>query len=210
MFFILSNNLIEKASADTVQDATVSIDSSSQNTTNSTNTSTTDASVTTSSSNHAPVSIVNYSNEVTESSDTYDYSKKYTIDTNNTYVEPVAEPTMAPSTHTGITTIPSTTNTVNTTVVATPEATVTPSNTTNVAITKRIFIGDSRTVGMQQTIGSVNGVVWSCKSSMGLSWMKSTGVPNIESQITSGTAVIILMSLYIIGIEFPIRRTNGG
>ena len=48
-FFILSNNFINKVAADEV----------------------TKASITT---NHAPVSIVNYSNEVTESSDTYNYN----------------------------------------------------------------------------------------------------------------------------------------
>ena len=34
--------------------------------------------------------------------------------------------------------------------------------------------------------------VWSCKGSMGLDWMKSTGVPNIESSIASGNRVIIV------------------
>ena len=37
--------------------------------------------------------------------------------------------------------------------------------------------------------------IWSCKSAMGLDWMKSTGVPNVENQITTGTAVIILMGV---------------
>ncbi len=66
------------------------------------------------------------------------------------------------------------------------------SSTTSVS--KVIFVGDSRTVGMQQTVGS-NNDIWSCKSSMGLDWMKSTGIPNISGQITNGSAVVILMGV---------------
>lgn len=57
-----------------------------------------------------------------------------------------------------------------------------------------IFIGDSRTVGMKNAIGS-NSDLWSCKESQGLSWMKSVGIPNIESRITSTTGVCILMGI---------------
>ena len=60
--------------------------------------------------------------------------------------------------------------------------------------TKIIFIGDSRTVGMHQVVGS-DGNIWSCKTSMGLSWMKSTGVPSIENQIAKECAVCILMGI---------------
>lgn len=56
-----------------------------------------------------------------------------------------------------------------------------------------IFVGDSRTVGMQAAIGNDSGDVWSGKVSMGLNWMKSTGVPNIESQIEEGSNVVIMM-----------------
>lgn len=59
---------------------------------------------------------------------------------------------------------------------------------------KVIFVGDSRTVGMQQAVGS-NNDVWSCKNSMGLSWMQSSGIPAIDSQVTSGTAVVVLMGV---------------
>lgn len=59
---------------------------------------------------------------------------------------------------------------------------------------KLILIGDSRTVHMKLAVGN-NDNVWSCKSAMGLSWMKSTGVPAIESKVTSDSAVCILMGI---------------
>lgn len=62
-------------------------------------------------------------------------------------------------------------------------------------VTRYIFIGDSRTVGMRSAVTSSSSDVWSCKSGMGYDWMKSTGVPNIENSITSGSAVIILMGV---------------
>jgi lysophospholipase L1-like esterase len=81
----------------------------------------------------------------------------------------------------------------------------------NSNIGTRYFIGDSRTVQMYcylhgdwrgSTISNLasglyesNGDVWSSKGSMGLDWMKSTGIPNIESKISSGSAVIILMGV---------------
>lgn len=64
----------------------------------------------------------------------------------------------------------------------------------NTSVSKVIFVGDSRTVGMKQSVGT-NNDVWSCKSSMGLSWMKSTGIPNVDSQISSGSAVVVLMGV---------------
>jgi len=57
-----------------------------------------------------------------------------------------------------------------------------------------IFIGDSRTVGMKSAVGN-NSHIWSCKVGMGLNWMKSTGVPDVESQIDSNKAVVILMGV---------------
>ena len=80
---------------------------------------------------------------------------------------------------------------------------------------RKFFIGDSRTVQMyinlfgdwssttvnklsSGTTDSKNDV-WSCKGSMGLDWMKSTGVPNIESSIASGNRVIILMGVNDLG-----------
>lgn len=59
---------------------------------------------------------------------------------------------------------------------------------------KIIFIGDSRTVGMKDAVGS-NDHIWSCKSSTGFSWMKATGVPAIENQIDQDTAIVILMGV---------------
>lgn len=59
---------------------------------------------------------------------------------------------------------------------------------------KIIFIGDSRTVGMKNAVGS-NDHIWSCEVGKGLSWMKSTGVPNIEQQINQDTAIVILMGV---------------
>lgn len=72
-----------------------------------------------------------------------------------------------------------------------------PVTTTPEVTTKKlIFVGDSRTVGMQSAVGDQGkNDVWSCKSSMGLNWMKSTGIPNIESQITNGSCIIILMGV---------------
>ena len=77
--------------------------------------------------------------------------------------------------------------------------------------TRRIFIGDSRTVQMYvHLFGTWNnstmsrlargtldtrGDIWSCKSGEGLKWMNSTGIPNIEGRISSNTALIILMGV---------------
>lgn len=61
-------------------------------------------------------------------------------------------------------------------------------------VNKLIFIGDSRTVGMEMAVGE-NNDIWSSKGSMGLNWMRQEGVPNIESNIGNGTAVIILMGV---------------
>lgn len=57
-----------------------------------------------------------------------------------------------------------------------------------------VIIGDSRTVGMKSAVGSNNNI-WSAKVGMGLSWMKSTGVPAVESSINSNTDVVILMGV---------------
>lgn len=76
---------------------------------------------------------------------------------------------------------------------------------------RRIFVGDSRTVQMYiYLFGSWNnattsklsrgttdskGDLWSARGGKGLSWMQSTGIPNIESSISNGTALIILMGV---------------
>ncbi len=57
-----------------------------------------------------------------------------------------------------------------------------------------IMIGDSRCVQMKNHVGEGNNT-WSCKGSMGLNWMKSTGVPNIESKIGNGTKIVIMMGV---------------
>lgn len=150
---------------------------------------TADASITTDTSTYtsvptsrkAPVSIQNYSNVVTESADTYDYLSRPTTAPTDSYQllnatqEPVSQET-TPS-------------------VAPPVATAAPSNNnTSTSITNFVIIGDSRTVGMKQSVGE-KGHKWSCKSAMGLDWTKSTGVPQVESSIGQGTAVIILMGV---------------
>ena len=65
---------------------------------------------------------------------------------------------------------------------------------TETPINNIIFVGDSRTVGMKAAVGGENDS-WSCESGMGLSWMRSTGIPNIESSLKSGTALVILMGV---------------
>ena len=57
-----------------------------------------------------------------------------------------------------------------------------------------VIIGDSRTVGMKSAVGK-NANVWSAKVGKGLSWMKSTGVPAVESAINANTDVVILMGV---------------
>lgn len=198
-FFILSNNLIDKVSADEISEASVT--TISDNTNTSANTDTTNNTINTTSNennntgssttittNQAPVSIVNYTNEVTESSDTYNYNTQLSDITTSqtTTVEPT--PTPEPTDNNTITT--DNTNQNNTTSEILEN---TPSTLENITITKKIFIGDSRTVHMKLAVNSSD--VWSCKSAMGLDWMKSTGVPNVENQITTGTAVIILMGV---------------
>ena len=177
-FFIIS---MDKASAE-VNDATVTTSSDSNNQ---------DATVTnvTPSTRRAPVSIANYNNIVTESADTYDYNNvnNAPIIVDYATVEPTAtvaptQPTVEPCT------------TVE--PIDTPAITSAPINNTddNFTITNQVIIGDSRTVHMKLAVGD-NGHTWSCKSAMGLKWLKSTGVPNVESKITNGTAVIILMGV---------------
>lgn len=63
-----------------------------------------------------------------------------------------------------------------------------------------VFIGDSRTVGMRTAVSKKNTSentdnIWSCQTSMAFDWMKTTGVPAIEKQITADTAVCFLMGI---------------
>lgn len=70
----------------------------------------------------------------------------------------------------------------------------TTSNSSSSGEKSAIFVGDSRTVGMQAAIGNA-GDVWSGKVGQGLNWMKSTGIPNVEEQITEGANVVIMMGV---------------
>ena len=65
-------------------------------------------------------------------------------------------------------------------------------------VSKRIFIGDSRTVGMRNAVNSSDDT-WSCLESIGLKWMKETGFPAIKNQIGNGSAVIILLGVNDLG-----------
>lgn len=72
---------------------------------------------------------------------------------------------------------------------------VTYSNTAGESTARTIiFIGDSRTVGMKAVVGK-NSNIWSCESAMAFDWMKTKGVPAIESKIGPNTAVCILMGI---------------
>ena len=66
-------------------------------------------------------------------------------------------------------------------------------NSSSSSVNNIVFIGDSRTVGMQQAVGGND--TWSGKVSAGLDWMKSSGVPNVENNIQNGSAVVILMGV---------------
>ena len=80
---------------------------------------------------------------------------------------------------------------------------------TNANISKRIFVGDSRTVqmyahftgdwrGANYSSGGVHVVgddVYVCQGGEGLAWMKSTGMPEATKYMGSGSAVIILMGV---------------
>ena len=89
-------------------------------------------------------------------------------------------------------------------------STETPSCTPSGKASQYILVGDSRTVQMYEFLTGEWGtqkvkklesgykkddVLWSCKGGEGLNWMKSTGIPNIENKITSGTALLILMGV---------------
>ena len=79
---------------------------------------------------------------------------------------------------------------------STGSTSIAQSTTNNVS--KRIFIGDSRTVGMRNAVNSSDDT-WSCLESIGLKWMKETGFPAIKNQIGNGSAVIILLGVNDLG-----------
>ncbi len=79
----------------------------------------------------------------------------------------------------------------------------------NSKASKVLFIGDSRTVQRYAYINSnwsgasyasggvleVGNDIWVAQGSMGLSWMKSTGIPAAQPYFTAGTAIVILMGV---------------
>lgn len=66
--------------------------------------------------------------------------------------------------------------------------------TADQATRQLVMIGDSRTVGMKSAVGK-NSNLWSAKVGMGLTWMKSTGVPAVESAINANSDVVIMMGV---------------
>ena len=74
-----------------------------------------------------------------------------------------------------------------------PSTATQESSPSNINISNLIFVGYSRTVGMQSAVGGND--TWSGKVSAGLDWMQSTGVPNIEGSIGNGSGVVILMGV---------------
>ncbi len=64
---------------------------------------------------------------------------------------------------------------------------------------RTVYIGDSRTVGMQIYVGGEENEYWSAKNSMGYSWMVNSGTPAVEDLIGSGTDVVILMGVNDLG-----------
>ena len=80
----------------------------------------------------------------------------------------------------------------------------------NTSASRVVFIGDSRTVQMYVYLGNgswgtanyssggvhvVGNDIYVAEGAMGLSWMKSTGIPAAQSYFTSGTAIVILMGV---------------
>ena len=65
--------------------------------------------------------------------------------------------------------------------------------------TRTVFIGDSRTVGMQIYVDSLENEFWSAKNSMGYSWMVRSGVPAVDGLIGKNTDVVILMGVNDLG-----------
>ena len=63
---------------------------------------------------------------------------------------------------------------------------------TSFDVTQYIFVGDSRTVGMHETVGD-SGCVWIGQVSAGLSWFQDTAVGEIDESVTQGSVIIINM-----------------
>ena len=62
-----------------------------------------------------------------------------------------------------------------------------------------VFLGDSRTVGMEMFVGGREDEYWSAKNSMGYSWLVSSGAPAVENLIDENTDVVILMGVNDLG-----------
>ena len=62
-----------------------------------------------------------------------------------------------------------------------------------------VFIGDSRTVGMEMFVGGREDEYWSAKNSMGYNWLVSSGAPAVENLIDENTDVVILMGVNDLG-----------
>ena len=83
------------------------------------------------------------------------------------------------------------------------------SNSNNQEISKIVFIGDSRTVQMYAYltnnwstpnysnggVHNVDGDIFVAQGSMGLDWMKKTGIPAAQQYFSQGTAIVILMGV---------------
>jgi len=61
-----------------------------------------------------------------------------------------------------------------------------------------LFVGDSRTVGMHETVGD-SGCVWIGQVSAGLSWFQDTAVGEIDESVTQGSVIIINMGVNDLG-----------
>ena len=73
------------------------------------------------------------------------------------------------------------------------------SETISAAHRNVVFIGDSRTVGMEMYVGGREDEYWCAKNSMGYSWMVNTATPSVDSLIGENTDVVILMGVNDLG-----------
>ena len=81
----------------------------------------------------------------------------------------------------------------NVTVITSPPPT--PSPTPFVPISKRIFVGDSRTVGMSWVVEKTDANVWNCEVGQGYNWFHQAGINNVKGHFGPGVALIILMGV---------------
>ena len=64
--------------------------------------------------------------------------------------------------------------------------------------TQYIFVGDSRTVGMNQSVGDA-GCVWIGQVSAGLSWFQDSAVAQVDQVVSQGSVIIINMGVNDLG-----------